>query len=98
MISGCLLLTLNDNEDFDKLYEGLVWQLSAPDKLRGVGSVRRCYIIKAATPVLVQSVSRMIAYSSAYRYPAFVQIAIIIACDSVYNCKYICLSNFMSCL
>lgn len=87
-ILGYLLLRLEDDELFELVSKAMRWQLSAPDARRGAGAVRTRQALAAAAPVVSQTIVRIIAVCSAYRFPTFLDIALFLACDSAENCMY----------
>ncbi|XP_046976695.1 uncharacterized protein LOC124542853 [Vanessa cardui] len=80
-----LLIRLEEDELFDYVARGLIWQLSAADRDRGAGAAPLGVLLRAAAPAL-HTVVRMLALCSSHRFPAFLQIALFMACDSAEYC------------
>ncbi|KAG6454112.1 uncharacterized protein LOC115446035 [Manduca sexta] len=83
---GYLLMRLEDDYFFDLVSKGILWQLAAPDDFRKQGAVPSRYILTAAAPVIHQTTVRMLAVSTSHRYPTFLNIALILAWNSMENC------------
>ncbi|XP_045510297.1 uncharacterized protein LOC123705525 [Colias croceus] len=83
---GYLLMQIQDDDLFDLVSKGLLWQLSAPDALRGNGAAQLRHTLSAAGPFLYVTIVRMLAISTSHRFPTFLQMALLLACDSVDNC------------
>ncbi|XP_049885473.1 uncharacterized protein LOC126380249 [Pectinophora gossypiella] len=92
---GYLLMRLEDDELFELVAEGLLFQLSAPDSKRGHGSAQLRHTLAAAKNVLIDTVARMIAVAKPSRYPAYLEIAFLLACDSVDNCVALMMENII---
>ncbi|XP_050360674.1 uncharacterized protein LOC126780335 [Nymphalis io] len=80
-----LLIRMEEDELFDYVARGLLWQLSAKDADRGAGAVPLQVVLHAASPALHTAV-RMLALSSSHRFPVFLQITLFMACDSAAYC------------
>ncbi|XP_063893252.1 uncharacterized protein LOC135117630 [Helicoverpa armigera] len=85
---GYLLIKIEDDKLFDVVSKAIIWHLSAPDDLRGPGTVALRYSLLAGAPVLRETTVRMLAVASSHRFPTFLEIALLLACDTVENCKY----------
>ncbi|KAL0902679.1 hypothetical protein ABMA27_000498 [Loxostege sticticalis] len=83
---GFLLMRLEDDDLFTLVSNALIWQLSAPDCVRGAGTAHLRHVLAAAVPVLYQTTVRMLAVANAHRFPTFLEIALLLACESVENC------------
>ncbi|KAJ2954493.1 hypothetical protein O0L34_g2772 [Tuta absoluta] len=90
---GSLLLAMEDDDLFDLVSKGLLYQLSASDKQRGENSVRLRHSLIAARKVLYQTAARMIALAKPSRFPTFVHIALLLACDCEDNCVDLMMEN-----
>lgn len=86
LILGYLLMRLESDLNFDLVSKGLIWQLSAPDSLRGHGTVQLRHTLAAGIPMLYQPIARMLSIVSTHRYPTFLHISLLLACDTVNNC------------
>ncbi|XP_075990592.1 cilia- and flagella-associated protein 69-like isoform X2 [Anticarsia gemmatalis] len=82
---GYLLMRVEEDHLFDLVSMALTWHLSAPDKARGKGALQLRHTLSAAS-ILTQVVSRMIAIASPYKFPTFMNLALLLACDTVDNC------------
>lgn len=87
IFTGYLLMRTEDDDIFDLVTKALIWQLSAPDSKRGSGSARLQHILAASAKVLYQTVTRMLAIATPHRFPAYLDIVFLLACDSVENCE-----------
>lgn len=83
-------MRLENDSLFDLVSNAIIWQLAAPDSLRGPGAAQLRHTMAAAGSVLHQTVSRMLAVTTAHRFPTFLTIALLLACYSVENCKIYC--------
>ncbi|XP_026759124.2 uncharacterized protein LOC113518411 [Galleria mellonella] len=83
---GYLLMQVPNDDVFDLVSKGLIWQLSAPDQIRGHGAAQLRHTLAAAAPVLYQTVVRMLGVSTLHRYPTYLEVALLLACDNVDNC------------
>lgn len=83
-------MRLEEDELFDLVSDAIIWHLAAPDVIRGKGTAQHRHTLAAATSVLYQTVSRMLAVTTAHRFPTFLTIALLLACESVENCKIFC--------
>ncbi|KAF9797909.1 hypothetical protein SFRURICE_016553 [Spodoptera frugiperda] len=83
---GFLLIHMDDDVLFDVVAGALIWHLSAPDKLRGQGTVQLRHTLAAAAPVLRQTTVRMMAIANSRKFPIFLEISILLACDTAENC------------
>ncbi|CAH0578431.1 unnamed protein product [Chrysodeixis includens] len=81
-----LLIRSEDEELFNIVSEALLWHLSAPDKLRGMKTLQLRHSLAAAAPALRQTTVRMIAVATTPRFPTFLEIAFLLACDTMDNC------------
>nr|XP_034839516.1 uncharacterized protein LOC117995640 [Maniola hyperantus] len=84
-ILGYLLLRVEDDDLFELVSRGILWQLSATDEARGPGTLRRQHALSAAGSHLLITVARMLALATPQRFPTFQQIAMLLACNST-NC------------
>lgn len=80
-------MRLEDDHLFDLVSNATIWQLAAPDALRGPGTAQLRHTLAAAASVLHQTVSRMLAVTTAHRFSTFLTIALVLACHSVENCE-----------
>lgn len=80
-------MRLEDDDLFTLVSNALIWQLSAPDCVRGAGTAHLRHVLAAAVPVLYQTTVRMLAVANAHRFPTFLEIALLLACESVENCE-----------
>ncbi|XP_026500645.2 uncharacterized protein LOC113404100 [Vanessa tameamea] len=80
-----LLIRLEEDQLFDYVARGLIWQLSAGDADRDTGAAPLHVMLRAAGPAL-HTVVHMLALSSSHRFPAFLEIALLMACDSAEYC------------
>ncbi|KAM3968388.1 uncharacterized protein ACR2FA_004032 [Aphomia sociella] len=83
---GYLLMRLDDDDLFDLVSKGIIWQLSVPDLKRGNFAAQLRHTLAAAGPVLHQTIVRMLAVTNSHRYPTYLEVALILACDNVDNC------------
>ncbi|XP_047040831.1 uncharacterized protein LOC124645124 [Helicoverpa zea] len=83
---GYLLIKIEDDKLFDVVSKAIIWHLSAPDDIRGPGTVALRYSLLAGAPVLRETTVRMLAVASSHRFPTFLEIALLLACDTVENC------------
>ncbi|XP_026313910.1 uncharacterized protein LOC113225720 [Hyposmocoma kahamanoa] len=83
---GYLLMRSEDDDIFDMVSKALVWQMSAPNSKRGIGTARLQQILAASAKVLYQTSVRMLAIATPHRFPAYLDIVFLLACDSVDNC------------
>ncbi|XP_059059905.1 uncharacterized protein LOC131853107 [Achroia grisella] len=83
---GYLLTQIADEDQFDLVSKGILWQLSAPDHARGRGATQLRHTLAAAAPVLYQTIVRMLAVSTSHRYSTYLEVALLLACDNVDNC------------
>ncbi|KAJ0183695.1 hypothetical protein K1T71_000118 [Dendrolimus kikuchii] len=83
---GYLLMRLEDDKHFNLVSKAILWHLSAPDTARGHGAAQLRHTLAAAAPVLYQTVVRILAVTSSKRFPTFLEMALILACDTVENC------------
>lgn len=77
-----------DDDIFDLATKALMWQLSAPDSKRGNDAAKLEHILAASAKVLYQTAARMLAIATPHRFPAYLDIVFLLACDSVDNCEY----------
>ncbi|KAI8430649.1 hypothetical protein MSG28_000850 [Choristoneura fumiferana] len=94
-LNSYLLLRLEEDDLFELVSMAVRWQLSAPDSKRAAGAVQMRPALAAAAPVVSQSIVRMLAVCSAYRFPTFLDIAFFLACDSVENCVMLMKENIL---
>ncbi|XP_032526982.2 uncharacterized protein LOC116777504 isoform X1 [Danaus plexippus] len=88
---GYLMVRVEDEDMFELVSRGLLYQLSARDRqTRGahgesVVSLRHA-LLAAASPALYRVIVSMLAVASPRRFPAFLQAALILASASSQNC------------
>lgn len=87
-------MSAEDDDIFDLVANALIWQLSVPDSKRSLGSARQQHILAASAKVLYQTVARMLAIATPHRFPAYMYIVFLLACDSVDNCEYSIIFDF----
>ncbi|CAH2103078.1 unnamed protein product [Euphydryas editha] len=80
-VVGSLLVITEEDEMFELVARALTWQLSAGGEARGAGTARRQLVLGAAR-ALMHTAPRMLALASSRRFPTFLQIALLLACDS----------------
>lgn len=78
---------MEDDGLFKIVSDAILWHLSAPDKLRGVDTLQLRHALAAAAPALQQTTVRMIAVATSARFPTFLEIALLLACDTMDNCE-----------
>ncbi|XP_072930307.1 cilia- and flagella-associated protein 69-like isoform X2 [Epargyreus clarus] len=83
---GVLLIILEEDEHFGMVSEAIIFNLSAPDRVRGLDAAPQRYVLEAAASVLDQTIARMLAVTRSSRFPTFVILALLLASDSVDNC------------
>ncbi|XP_053624154.1 uncharacterized protein LOC128683024 [Plodia interpunctella] len=83
---GYLLMRVEDDELFELVSKGILYQLSAPDSARGPGTVHVRHSLAAGAPVLVETSVRMLAVAWSSRFPTFLEIALLIALNDADIC------------
>ncbi|XP_013145870.1 PREDICTED: uncharacterized protein LOC106109021 isoform X2 [Papilio polytes] len=91
---GYLLVRLEEDDIFDIVSNALIWHLSYPDFLRKNGQIRQSHTFVAATG-LCETVVRMLSLSTNRRFPTFLEIALLFACDNVDICVTMMRSNII---
>ncbi|XP_041986930.1 uncharacterized protein LOC121738761 [Aricia agestis] len=91
---GYLLIRLEDDDLFDMVFRALIWQLTVPNSARAHG-MKLGYTLAAASPVLYQTAARMLAVASAHRFPMFLHLAFILACNSKDICVEMIKENIL---
>ncbi|CAH1647817.1 unnamed protein product [Spodoptera littoralis] len=86
---GFLLIELEDETLFDIVAAAVIWHLTAPDKMRGPGTVHLRHSLTAAAPVLRQTTVRMLAIARSHKFPIFLEIALLLAYDTAENCTFV---------
>lgn len=81
-------MRLEDDSNFDLVSQALIWHLSAPDSKRATGAVKLSHTLVAAID-LCETVVRMIALATMHRFPVYIKIALLVACDDVNNCNFL---------
>ncbi|KAJ8737357.1 hypothetical protein PYW07_000628 [Mythimna separata] len=81
-----LLIRLDDRAQFDIVSNAILYHLCAPDSVRGPGTVQQRHALTAAAPVLRVTIVRMIAVANNHRFPTFLDIVLILACNTEENC------------
>ncbi|XP_068632395.1 cilia- and flagella-associated protein 69-like, partial [Battus philenor] len=89
---GYLLIRIVEDDNFDVISKALIWHLSAPDSQRGQGDLRLNVTLAAATD-LNETIVRMLALATCHRFPTFLELALLLACDQVDNCLYMINNN-----
>lgn len=81
-------MRLEDDASFNIVSQALIWHLSAPDSKRTTDAVKLSHTLAAATG-LCETAVRMLALATAHRFPAYLEIALLLACDDVNNCNFL---------
>lgn len=79
---------MESDDLFDLVSEAIIWQLCAPDSLRGHGAAQLRHTLAAGAPVLHEAAVKMISVATTHRFPTILEIALMLACDSVESCEY----------
>lgn len=79
-IPGSLLVISEEDELFELVARGVTWQLSG-------GEVSRRSLMLKAARALLHTAPRMLAVTSPRRFPAFLHIALLLACHSDDYCN-----------
>ncbi|XP_013184784.2 uncharacterized protein LOC106130482 [Amyelois transitella] len=92
---GYLLMRAEDDEIFSLVSKGLLYQMSAPDSIRGHGAAQVRHTLAAGAPVLIQTAVRMLAVATPSRFPTFLQLCLVIGCDDADICLEMLKENIL---
>ncbi|KAJ8737618.1 hypothetical protein PYW08_000213 [Mythimna loreyi] len=81
-----LLIRVDQHDHFDFVSNAMLFHLSAPDSVRGPGTVHQRHTLVAAAPVLRVTIVRMVAVANNHRFPTFLDLVLLLACDTEENC------------